>query len=85
LKVDDEPSKDSHRAFIERNAIALLAGANGQSPVDAPNSTWLGQYSDHDKIRLSGLWNLNHIGSAEKSILYDPAFLSVMSQYLDRM
>jgi hypothetical protein len=85
LNIDDEPSKDSHRAFIERNTIALLAGEDGQSPVDAASSSWLGQYSDRDKIRLSGLWNLDHIGSADKTIPYDPAFLGVLRQYLDGM
>lgn len=85
LNVDDEPSKDSHRGLIERNAIALLAGADGQSSVDAASSSWLGQYSDREKIRLSGLWNLDYIGSPDKPILYDPAFLGVMRQYLDRM
>lgn len=85
LKVDDEPSKTSQRGFIERNAIALLAGANGQSPVDAASSSWLGQHSDHEKIRHSGLWNLNYIGSSAKPIQYDPAFLGVMRHYLDRM
>lgn len=85
LNVDDEPSKDSHRGFIERNAIALLAGANGQSPVDAASPGWLGQYSDREKIRLSGLWNVDYIGSSDKPIPYDPAFLDVMHRYLDRM
>lgn len=85
LKVDDEPSKDSHRGLIESNAIALLAGANGQSPVDAASSGWLGQYSDREKIRRSGLWNLDYIGSPDKPILYDPTFLDVMRQYLDWM
>lgn len=85
LDVDDEPSKDSHRGFIEGNAIALLAGANGQSPIDAASPLWLGQYSDREKIRLSGLWNLDHIGSPGKPVLYDPAFLGVMRQCLDRM
>lgn len=85
LNVDDEPSKESHRGFIERNAIALLAGENGQSPLDAGSSTWLGQYSDREKIRLSGLWNLDYIGSPDKVISYNPAFLGVLRQYMDRM
>jgi hypothetical protein len=85
LNVDDEPSKDSHRSFIERNAIALLAGADGQSPVDTPSAAWLGQYSDHDRIRLSGLWNLDYIGSPDKPIQYEPTFLDVIRQYLDKI
>ena len=85
LNVNDEPSKESHRGFIERNAIALLAGSNGQSPLDAGSSTWLGQYSDREKIRLSGMWNLDYIGTPDKAISYNPAFLGVVRQYLDGM
>lgn len=85
LAVDDEPSKDSHRGVIERNAIALLAGENGQSPIDAASSSWLGEYSDREKIRMSGLWNLDYIGSSDKTISYDPAFLGVFRHYLDAM
>jgi hypothetical protein len=85
LNVDDEPSKDSHRGFIERNTIALLAGVNGQSSVDAASPSWLGRHSDREKIRLSGLWNLDYIGSSDKPILYDPAFLDVMREYLNQM
>lgn len=85
LKVDDEPSKESQRAFIERNAIALLAGANGLSPVDTPSTDWLGHCSDHEKIRLSGLWNLDHIGSSNKPASYDPAFLTLMRHHVNSM
>lgn len=85
LNVDDEPSKDSHRSFIERNAIALLAGEDGQSPADVPSSGWLGHHSTRDKIRLSGLWNLDYIGTPDKAIHYDPAFIGVLRRYVVEM
>lgn len=85
VKIADEPSKNSNRALIERNAIALLAGEDGQSPLDIPSSSWLGQHSDRTKIRLSGLWNLNHVGEANNQIQYNPEFLSLLRTYIEAM
>jgi hypothetical protein len=83
--VDDEPGPESDRAFIEKHAIALLAGADGASPIDPPSKGWLGRYSPNRKIRESGLWNLNFVGEPEKSIIYNPDFLEVLALYIDRM
>jgi hypothetical protein len=47
------------RAFIERNAIALIS--NGMHPHDPPSDGWLGRYSLKAEIRQSGLWNVNHV------------------------
>jgi hypothetical protein len=58
LSVDDEPSRHSDRAFIERNTIGLLSGAPGVA--DAPSPEWLGNHSRHDMVRTSGLWNVAH-------------------------
>ncbi len=57
--VDDPPSKDSLRAHIERNAIALLSGwgSGAQSTVDPPSGTWLGRHCSVGKVRDAGLWN----------------------------
>lgn len=68
VKVDDEPSANSDRAYLEQNAIALLSNY-GREPID-PRDDWLGQYSRSAKIRASGLWNVNHVD--EK---YDARFL----------
>ena len=84
VNVDDEPSKDSHRALIEKNSIALLAGKDGQSPLDMPSDRWLGNYSNREKIQKSGLWNLNHVGAPEKNEEYDPSFLTLLSKYSDK-
>lgn len=58
VEVPDEPGPRSARAFIERNAIALLS--NALQPHDRPSDSWLGLHSPRDEIQKSGLWNLNH-------------------------
>ncbi len=78
LDVPDEPGRDSLRAYIERNAIALLS--NRLAPADPPSDGWLGRYSPQERISKSGLWNLNHVDQA-----YDPQFLSVMEQRIEAM
>lgn len=68
VEVPDEPGPRSARAFIERNAIALLS--NALQPHDRPSDTWLGLHSPRDEIQKSGLWNLNHTRDH-----YSPKFL----------
>ncbi|MFB6120343.1 MAG: hypothetical protein ABEJ68_04420 [Halobacteriaceae archaeon] len=70
LAVDDEPGPDSDRAFLERNAIALLSNL-GRPALDPRRDDWLGHYSESEHIRDSGLWNVEH---ADED--YDPAFLA---------
>ena len=57
------------RAYIERNAIALLSGYKDNS-IDPPSVNWLGKYSDKEEITQSGLWNSRHVDSD-----YDRSFL----------
>jgi hypothetical protein len=73
LSIDDEPSKESDRSFIERNSIALLSGAAYQAPSD----TWLGRHSDQERIRRSGLWNLDFINGT-----VEPEFLARLEKYV---
>ncbi|WP_435075512.1 hypothetical protein [Halorubrum sp. HHNYT27] len=77
LKVDDEPSADSQRAYIERNTIALLSNYQ-QDAVDARSNDWLGNHSRSVKIRESGLWNVNHVGEE-----YDPMFLDILTDAIE--
>ena len=77
LKVDDPPGRHSRRGFIERNAIALLSGYR-RPALDKPSKEWLGHYSDRERVRLSGLWNNNHVGET-----YDPPFLDEMESWID--
>lgn len=76
IDVDDEPSKESHRAYLERNAIALLS--NFRKPViDPPSCDWLGLKSMEQTIRESGLWNTDHVDGA-----YKPDFLDLLRRYI---
>jgi len=85
LDVNDTPSSQSHRAVIEKNSIILLAGEDGQSPLDLPSSSWLGLHSVEVKIKYSGLWNLNYVGTPRKLEQYEPKFLDLMAQYVHLM
>ena len=73
VEVDDPPGPSSDRAFIERNAIALLS--QFQSPPDAPSTGWLGRYSNNAAIRDSGLWNVRHTTDS-----YDSHFLNILAK-----
>ncbi len=75
--VDDAPGPSSIRGFIERNSIALLSGYSHPA-VDGPSTRWLGQFSDRERVRLSGLWNNNHVDET-----YDPSFLDEMESRID--
>lgn len=77
LHVDDEPSAESQRAVIERNAIALLSNYQ-QERVDARSAEWLGQHSRSEYIRDAGLWNVNHVDEE-----YDPSFLPTVADRIE--
>lgn len=79
LNVDDEPSKESHRAFLERNSIALLSNFN-KTPIDPPSEHWLGLNTTQVTIRRSGLWNTDHV-EAE----YEAGFLKLLGDYVSKM
>jgi len=76
LTIDDEPSRESDRAFIVRNLIGLLSADSGNA--DAPSPGWLGSFSRHDKIRTSGLWNVDHVDYKHTS-----DFLDILQEYVD--
>ena len=60
--VDDEPGPGSVRGYIERNAVALLSSClSREAPIDPPSAAWLGHYAASEGVRLSGLWNSNHV------------------------
>ncbi|ESY85128.1 hypothetical protein [Mesorhizobium sp. LNHC229A00] len=66
LEVDDEPSKESLRAKVEMQLIALLS--ESMRTIDYPSPDWLGLKSPVAQIRQSGLWNIRGVGGK-----YDPA------------
>jgi len=71
LTVLDVSSKDSLRAYIEKNSIALLSNYNkALEQLDPASAEWLGWNSGYEKVCRSGLWNNAHVDSR-----YDPEFL----------
>ena len=82
LKVDDKPSPESLRGYIERNSIALLSnyGKPQAEVIDQPSDKWLGRSSDRDKVCKSGLWNSNHVEEE-----YESAFLSKLAELVSEM
>lgn len=66
IHVDDEPGKDSLRASVEAQLIALCSEA--MRPIDCPTADWLGLKSLVAPIRQSGLWNIRGVGGK-----YEPA------------
>jgi hypothetical protein len=60
LAVDDVAGPHSHRGVIERNAIALLSN-HLKAAIDQPSPYWLGNHCNRERVRLSNLWNNNHV------------------------
>lgn len=79
IAIDDAPSADSLRGYIERNAIALLSNyrKSGKAILDPPSDGWLGLYCPAEKVRRTGIWNSNHVDSD-----YDAAFLLVFERLM---
>lgn len=76
LDVADGPSPESLRGYLERNTIALLSNYSC-TPIDQATGSWLGHYSDRERVRRSGLWNNNHVDEE-----YDPRFLDVLEEMI---
>jgi hypothetical protein len=77
IEIDDEASPKSDRAYVERNAIALLSNYN-KEVFDPRDSTWLGFHSPIVEINRSGLWNSDHVTKQ-----YDPNFLKKFKYYIE--
>ena len=77
LDIDDAPGPDSLRGTLERNSIALLSNYS-RDALNPPSSTWLGNFSDRERVRRSGLWNSNHVDEA-----YDPSILSDLERSIN--
>ncbi len=77
LDIDDEPSPNSLRGFIEGNAIALLSN-HERTPFDPASPGWLGHFSDRSRVRISSLWNQQHVEE-----IHDPTFLDALEKLID--
>ena len=52
------------RSYIEKNSITLLSNfekIKTSSVVDPPSEDWLGYHCSNGNVKLSGLWNHNHV------------------------
>ncbi|HWQ42630.1 MAG TPA: hypothetical protein VN456_11425 [Desulfosporosinus sp.] len=78
LNVDDAASPDSLRGIVERNSIALLSNYK-KPPLDLPSPLWMGYQCNRERVRLSGLWNQNHVDEA-----YDPLFLNTFELLINK-
>ena len=78
IRVDDEPSKDSERAKIEQNVIALLSNFDKEA-IDPRSEDWLGKDSPKKEICESGLWNVNHVDEN-----YSSEFLDLLEEKVEQ-
>jgi hypothetical protein len=76
LEIGDESRPDSLRGYIERNSIALLSNFD-KKPIDSPSDNWLGNFSDRELVRRSGLWNSRHVNED-----YESDFLSTFEKLI---
>ncbi|MCR8723076.1 hypothetical protein [Frigidibacter sp. ROC022] len=79
VEVSDDAGAESERGIIERGSIALLSNWE-KVPIDPPSESWLGNQSNRERVRASGLWNSNHVDEA-----YDPNFLDVLERRVEQM
>ena len=79
IEVDDEPGPESQRATVERGSIALLSNYH-RDRIDPRKDSWLGAESDAEEIRLSGLWNINHVEECRPE-----GFFSTFESYVENM
>ena len=76
IKVSDSPGPNSQRGYIERNAIALLS----KNFDDKPSTNWLGHHAVNERIRTSGLWNVNHTDDSK----YCPEFVGTLKDLVEQ-
>lgn len=64
VPVPGASTAGNERSLVERSAIGLLSnyGRQGSAEaVDPPTPEWLGHYCSNERVRASGLWNVNHV------------------------
>ena len=79
VAVEDAPAPRSDRGVIEAGTIALLSNYD-RPPVDPPSGRWLGCDAPSERVRFSGLWNVNHVRQHG-----DPRTLDVLAEYVAQM
>ena len=77
ININDDSSKYSDRSYIEQNMIALLS--DNYLPIDYQYENWLGNYSIHNAVRSSSLWNVDYTKNKD----YDKNFLEILQIHID--
>ena len=80
LWIDDPARSQSRRAYIERNAIALLSNWDREA-LDSPSDGWLGLDCPRDMVARSGLWNQRHVRDTHDQ-LFLPAFERLVEEHI---
>lgn len=80
LAVDDAPGRESRRAFVERNSIAILSNFASASPIDPASKDWLGHSSPRQRVVGSGLWNSEFVDGDT-----DPGWVGVLERFVTEM
>jgi hypothetical protein len=76
VAVSDEAGRHSDRHNLESNIVALLSNAR-KPAIDPPSPDWLGHHAKSQRVRESGLWNVNFVADE-----YDPGVLTVLEYYV---
>jgi hypothetical protein len=74
IPIEDESGPASARAIVEANTIALLSNFH-RPALDPPSGRWLGHHAAAEKVRRSGLWNVNHVTDE-----HDPVYLQLLGR-----
>lgn len=72
IAVPDSIGSSDDRAYLEKNAIGLLAEAG-----TLPSHHWLGHSSPNPAITMSGLWNVSHVTAG-----CDPDFFARFQRFV---
>ncbi|MGY2200945.1 DUF6884 domain-containing protein [Pseudomonas gingeri] len=78
IPISDEPSKDSLRAHVETQLIALCT--ENFHTIDTPEDAWLGRFSPMSTIVKSGLWNLRDVAKE-----YNPSGLGSVAHLISML
>lgn len=78
LDIDDAPSPESQRGYIERNTIALLSNYE-RPPLDALSDGWLGRRSNRLFVAGSELWNQRHANET-----HDSGFIKILERLVQK-
>ena len=78
VAVDDAPAPDSDRSFLARHLVGLLSNYMREA-IDPRSAGWLGKHCPERAVRMSGLWNDEHV-----RVEHDHHVLRVLEDYIEQ-